>query len=240
MKYAKTPCFFLSAFFTESQSEAEKYALILCYDENGLSLTGAGQTMRGDFTRMLPRLRQNNLRGELLIKAAKIKGTEKTLTALDATAGLGEDSLLLAAAGYNVRLYEYDPVIAALLSDALKRAKKIPELCDAVSRMELTVGDSIEGMKNTEFPPDVILLDPMFPERQKSALVKKKFQVLHCLEKPCSDENELFNAALSAQPKKIVIKRPLKSAFLAGIKPSYSIRERQSLDCVVPTVKNCI
>ena len=42
--------------------------------------------------------------------------------AVDATAGLGEDSLLLAAAGFEVTLCEADPVIAVLLEDALTRA----------------------------------------------------------------------------------------------------------------------
>lgn len=71
------------------------------------------------------------------------------LRAVDATAGFGEDSLLLAAAGYNVELYEYDPVIAALLRDALRRAAKSSDdaLRDAVSRMDLREGDSVSAMR---------------------------------------------------------------------------------------------
>jgi len=37
---------------------------------------------------------------------------------------MGEDAFLLAAQGYEVTLYEQNPVIAALLKDAIRRAKK--------------------------------------------------------------------------------------------------------------------
>ena len=58
----------------------------------------------------------------------------------------------------------------------------------------------------------------------KSALVKKKFQLLHHLERPCEDEESLLQAAILARPRKIVIKRPLKGSFLAGRKPDYSLK----------------
>jgi 16S rRNA (guanine1516-N2)-methyltransferase len=80
----------------------------------------------------------------------------------------------------------------------------------------------------------VILLDPMFPERQKSALVKKKFQLLQQLECPCTDEEELLQAAINAKPRKIIIKRPAKGPFLANRKPDYSISGKAiRYDCIV-------
>ena len=150
--------------------------------------------------------------------------------AIDATAGLGEDSLLLAAAGFRVHLFEYNPVIAALLLDAMERAQEVPELREPVSRMELHLGDSIEAMNRAEDSiggiPDLVLLDPMFPERQKSALVKKKFQLIHRLESSC--------AAIAAGPRKILIKRPLKGPWLAGRKPGYSISGKAvRYDCIL-------
>ena len=63
--------------------------LVLNRDENGLSLHWEDQVLRGDFTRMLPRLKNNNLSKELLVKAAKIKDSDHPLMAVDATAGLG-------------------------------------------------------------------------------------------------------------------------------------------------------
>lgn len=196
---------------------------LLHRDEGGLFLMDeSGLKIRGDFTKMLPRLKPNNLNGELLVKAAKIKGNDCPV-AVDATAGMGEDSLLLAAAGFRVKLFERDPDIAALLADTLERAAKLPELADTVSRMELVCADSLEELPRLDFTPNVVVLDPMFPERTKSASVKKKFQLIHQLEHPCDTEEELLDAALSCGAHKIVIKRPLKGAYLAGRKPSYSL-----------------
>ena len=144
-------------------------------------------------------------------------------------------ALLLAAAGFSVRLYEKDQVIAALLRDALERAAALPELTDIVVRMELLEEDSVEALPHLGFSPDVVLLDPMFPERTKSAAVKKKFQLLHHLERPCENEGELLDAALAACPRKIVIKRPPKGPVLAGVKPSYQVTGKAvRYDVIVP------
>lgn len=208
--------------------------LTLQLEESGLSLFSGAQRLQGDFTRMLPRLRRDRLNGELLVRAARIRDTDHPLTAIDATAGLGEDSLLLAAAGFEVTLFERNPIIFELLRDALRRAALIPELAPITARMHLIHGDSTAALAHAETPPDVILLDPMFPERQKSALVKKKLQLIQKLELPCPDERELFLAAAAAKPKKLVIKRPPKGPFLAGIKPDHSISGKAvRFDCFV-------
>lgn len=213
---------------------AGEEGLTLRLDGEGLALVCGEQVLMGDFARMLPRLQSGRLPGELLVRAAKIKDPDHPLTAVDATAGLGEDSLLLAAAGFRVRLFERNPVVYALLADAVRRAAGIPELAGAVGRMELCCGDSIQGMKGLESPPDVILLDPMFPARQKSALVKKKLQVIQKLELPCADEAELLRTAMEAAPKKLIIKRPPKGPFLAGVKPDYPIAGKAvRFDCIV-------
>ena len=203
-------------------------------DGEGLTLVSEGQELRGDFTRLLPRLKQNLLNQELLVRTAKIKNAEGELTAVDATAGLGEDSLLLAAAGFHVRMYEHNPVIYALLRDALRRAEEIPELAEIVSRMQVFNEDSVAAMAQLETTPDVILLDPMFPARQKSALVKKKLQMIQKLEIPCAGEAELLRAAMNARPKKLIIKRPPKGPYLADVKPDHSITGKAvRFDCIV-------
>ena len=205
-------------------------------DSDGISLAGKGLVLRADLTKMIPRIKNGRLQSELLVKAAKIKGANKELTATDATAGLGEDALLLAAAGFSVKLYEYDPVIACLLRDSLERASAVPELSEAVGRMKLFEADSISEMKKPADSPDVILLDPMFPERHKSALIKKKFQLLQQLESPCSDEKELLETALCVRPRKVVIKRPVKGPYLADRKPDYSLSGKAvRYDCFVLT-----
>ena len=65
-------------------------------------------------------------------------------------------------------------------------------------------------------------------------LKKKKFQLIHHLEKPCEDEEALLNAAIAAKPRKILIKRPVKGPYLCGRKPSYSIAGKAvRYDCLV-------
>lgn len=220
-------------YMPEHEAEETCPELLLKVNREGIEFHTEGQVLKGDFTRMLPRVKAGNLSKELLVRAARIKGASE-LTAVDATAGLGEDSLLLAAAGFQVTLYERNPVVYELLHDAMRRAASVPELADIVARMTVILGDSIQGMKQLEAAPDVILLDPMFPARQKSALVKKKLQTIQKLEMPCLDEKELILTAMEAKPKKLVIKRPPKGPWLAGIKPDHSIEGKAvRYDCFV-------
>ena len=211
--------------FDRAAAEAARVGLELRRDPEGFTLSDGHMELHADFSRMASRLRPQNLHRELVVRAAKLKPADgrDNLTAVDATAGLGEDSLLLAAAGFDVVLYERNPVIAALLRDALDRAAGIPELADVVSRMRLIEADSMQALPHLDMVPDVVLLDPMFPAKQKSAHVKKKLQILQRLEEPCEDEGALLDAAIAANPRKIVVKRPVKGPFLADRKPSYSI-----------------
>lgn len=221
-----------------SETKDKTMPLYLKLDDKGLSLTDGKHELRGDFTDNLSRLKQSNLERELIVKAAKLRALDHPPVLIDATAGMGEDSLLLAAAGFNVKLYEYDPVIASLLEDTIRRALLVPELSDIVSHMELHIENSIEAMNNLDIKPDIILLDPMFPARSKSSLVKKKFQLLQQLEPPCSDADLLLRSAISLRPHKIIIKRPVKGPFLADIKPDYSLSGKAiRYDCLLPETR---
>ena len=205
-------------------------------DERGLALVGDGMELRGDFSRMLARLRPANLNKELLVRAARIRGVEGPLSAVDATAGLGEDSLLLAAAGYEVTLCERDSVIAALLADTIERARQDSRLAEFARRMTLAPGDAVATLGTLDHTPDVVFLDPMFPERRKRAATNKKLQLFRQLECPCEDEETLMAAALAVHPRKVVVKRPLKGPHLAGVKPSSSLAGKVvRYDVVVPT-----
>ena len=202
----------------------------------GLVLICEGMELRADFSRLKPRVKAGRLQQELLVKAAKVKGVATPL-ALDATAGLGEDSFLLAAAGFSVELYERNPTMAALLADALARAADDPELGRVVSRMHLHTSDSVDALRALESAPDVVYLDPMFPARRKSAAVKKKPQLMQQFEPPCSDEEAvaLLQAALEARPRKVVVKRPVKGPCLADLKPAYVVEGKSiRYDCYVP------
>ena len=79
-------------------------------------------------------------------------------------------------------------------------------------------------LQELEGPVDAILLDPMFPAKRGSAAAKKKLQLLQHLKSPATKEATLLDAALSVRPRKVVIKRPLRGPFLAGKKPSYTLR----------------
>ena len=195
--------------------------LTVRFDSSGVSLSGFGLTYQGDF-----------VEHEMLVKA--VKSDKEGRKAIDATAGMGEDAFLLAAQGYEVTLYEQNPVIAALLKDAIRRAKKNMDLKDIAGRMKVIEGNSVEGMSKLLDPVDVIYLDPMFPARQKSSLINKKLQLIQKLEPPCSGEKDLFDAAIRANPDKIIVKRPLKSECLAGREPSYTLKGKAiRYDCYV-------
>lgn len=211
-------------------SEKPGPKLTILFHAKGVSLTGYGLSYQGDFENMLHRVTNGRLQHEMLVRAAK--SDKPGRKAIDATAGMGEDAFLLAAQGYEVTLFEQNPVIAVLLKDALRRAKKHPVLKDIASRMNLVQDNSVEGMSKLLDPVDVIYLDPMFPARQKSSLINKKLQLIQKLEPPCSEETDLFDAAISASPSKIIVKRPLKSEFLAGRKPSYTLNGKAiRFDC---------
>ena len=214
----------------------DKFCKYLLVDKNGVAFVAGKQELRADFTGMLSRVTGGHLQHEILLKAVKLNGREPRdgVRVVDATAGLGEDSFILAAAGYQVEMFEHNEVTAILLADALRRGKKDPKLKEIVSRMTLKQGDSKTLMSQLSYEPDVIYLDPMFPEKKKSAETKKKFQVLHQIENPCDDEKELMEAALLAKPQKIVVKRPPEGPFLADIKPSHSVtRKAVRFDCIV-------
>lgn len=212
--------------------EKEGDGLTVLFDSKGVSLTGYNLTYQGDFEGMLRRVTEGRLLHEMLVKATKtdVEG----LVAVDATAGMGEDAFLIAANGYNVTLHEQNPVVALLLKDAIKRAKRQPILKDIVSRMHVVEGDSVDLLSKRLDPVDLIYLDPMFPGRQKSGLIGKKLQLIQKMESPCSNEDSLFDAAISAGPSKIIVKRPLKAPFLAGRKPNYSLDGKAiRYDCYV-------
>lgn len=202
--------------------------------DDGLCLKHGNMTVMADFSLLKKRIEKNRLNGEMLIKAVGTKNIKPGVTVMDATAGLGEDSFLLAAAGLKVIMYEKDRVIADLLMDGLERAKKDPDLMSIISRMELRCEDSIKAMEDKKIKPDIIYLDPMFPQRNKSGLIKKKFQLLQRMESPCEDGEKMLNAALNATSLKVIVKRPLKGEYISKHKPSYSIKGRAiRYDCYI-------
>ena len=163
--------------------------------------------------------------GQMIAKAVGIQPGIRPRV-LDATAGLGRDAFVLATLGCEMSLCERQPLIAALLEDGLARGRQDPEVAFIVARMQLQQGDAIELMRQWQGePPQVIYLDPMFPARDKSAAVKKELVWLQWLTESAPDEQEeavLLAAALGAARKRVVVKRPVRAAPLAGRAPSHA------------------
>ena len=142
---------------------------------------------------------------------------------VDATAGMGRDAFFLASLGAEVTLIERSPTVHAALSAAIERARTFSdEFATIMARMTLIHGDSRTLLPTLS--PQVILIDPMHPERTKSALVKKQMRDLRDLVGPDPDAGELMDVALSAATNRVVLKWPLRAAPLAGLRnPSHQI-----------------
>lgn len=143
----------------------------------------------------------------------------------DATAGMGRDSFILQCAGCSVYMFERNPVIWLLLRDALDRAVSstffkalphgLPSLmpCGEACRYQ---GDVV---------PDVIYYDPMFPDRKKSALVKKEMRIFKALIGADEDIESTLLALICMAKHKVILKRPQTAAPITfqGVKPIGSV-----------------
>ncbi|MFM5560741.1 MULTISPECIES: class I SAM-dependent methyltransferase [Aeromonas] len=165
-------------------------------------------------------------RGQSIAKAVGLKSGAMP-TVVDATAGLGRDAFVLASLGCKVTLIERSPVVAALLQDGLARAAQDLEIGSWVSeRMHLLQGPAVDNLLALSERPDVIYLDPMFPHKQKSALVKKEMRVFQSLVGPDLDADALLPAALKMANKRVVVKRPAYAGWLNEHKPSMAIETK--------------
>ncbi len=167
-------------------------------------------------------------RGQPLAKAIGLK-KRATPTIIDATAGFGRDAFVLANLGCNITLIERNPLIATLLGDALQRAAENPDINEVIARMSLINDDAITYLKQLEQNrPDVIYLDPMYPSREKSALVKKDMRLLHELAGPDTDSEQLLTTARVTALKRVVVKRPKSAPFVGKQKPDTSIESKNT------------
>ncbi len=168
---------------------------------------------------------------------------------LDTTSGFGRDAWALAAIGCRVTALERCIWLHDMQKQALLRASKtdIPEqsgnshgqAANNVLAVQQTAGriqtintDAISWLqqqdgrvtKHDSSPDqaraDVIYIDPMYPERKKSAAVKKEMQALHYLIGPDTDSDELLENACKAakqlSTQRIVVKRPSWAEALPG------------------------
>ncbi|MCI0364462.1 MAG: class I SAM-dependent methyltransferase [Phycisphaerales bacterium] len=144
----------------------------------------------------------------------------KAETVLDATAGLGHDSMLLALMGYRVVAVERSAVLFALLRDGLRRALHDPTLKPKLQdHLQIVHGDARDILRAGRMHPDAIYIDPMFPPKRKaSALAKKGVRMIRQMVGDDPDAADLVNLARQ-HAKRVVVKRPNHAGPLAG-KPS--------------------
>lgn len=144
-------------------------------------------------------------------------GRGKGARVVDATAGLGGDAAALAERGVRVRMIERHPALAALLEVALEALAADPGTADRASRLALSAGEAHELLPALQPPPEVILLDPMFPRRRREAGKPAAAALLRALlpEADLDAAARLLARARSVAVGKVVVKRGAKDPPLA-------------------------
>ncbi len=161
------------------------------------------------------RLKFGGGRGQDIAKAMGLRAG-KTPLIVDATAGLGRDSFLLASLGAQVTLIERSATMHALLADGMERAlREGGQFRDIINRMTLLKGDAKDLIP--DLAADAILIDPMHPPRNKSALVKRELRQVRDIVGTDEDAADLVKVALKHARNRVVLKWPAKADAIAGL-----------------------
>ena len=171
-------------------------------------------------------------RGQALAKATGLK-SGVTPTVLDTTAGMAGDAFVLATLGCPVTMIERSPVVYCLIENAIERASLHDSfqtiLQQGFQAVNCDANDYIkQQLSGNEPAPDVIYLDPMYPERKKSALVKKDMQILQRLHGIEEDSADLLETALLFADRRVVVKRPLHAGTISDRKPDTCVKSKKT------------
>ena len=226
-------------------SETSTQPILLLDDKDRLSWLSDGLSVAPEWDKLQRRVVSAGRKSELLLQAAKITSDS---TVIDATAGFGHDSLILASTGAQVTMLEQQPLMALLLLAEQQRMSTLPNWQKLMSRLQIINVDalsyfaklqaeSVNAIKDNDAKVvDVIYLDPMFPEDSyqdsktgKGAKVGKHMQALHQLARPptLEEESQLLQSAQAivsqgARQGRVVVKRPQLAPLLANQQPSES------------------
>jgi 16S rRNA (guanine1516-N2)-methyltransferase len=229
------------------EADSATYDYLLELSESGLSLVPSADKGYGpiscDFVggSHSHRRRFGGGNGQAIAKAIGVSG-KFSPRVLDLTAGLGGDGFVLASLGCSVTMVERNPIVHSLLADGLTRAvtsaEDDSELREIMHRCRLVEANSADYLQQGEkggavdasdlASIDVVYLDPMFPERKKSAKVKKQMQAFHAIVGTDADADGLLALALNVATYRVVVKRPAGANYLAEKKPSYSLEGKST------------
>lgn len=164
-------------------------------------------------------------RGQLIARALGLKSNPNPHV-LDLTAGLGSDSFVLATLHCKVTMVERSPIVTALLQDGLTRAQQEPWF----NQLELTLVhmEAKAYLQQLSHPPEIIYLDPMFPDSKKTALVKKEMRLLRTIVGQDEDANQLLDLSRNIALKRVVVKRSLHAKTLTTIPPDLQYKGKSS------------
>ena len=227
-------------------SQTATQPILLLDEKNKLSWLSDGLSVAPEWDKLQRRVVSAGRKSELLLQAVKITSDSQVI---DATAGFGHDSLILASTGAQVIMLEQQPLMALLLLVEQQRMSGLANWQKLMSRLHIIntdalgyfaslAADAIDDTKEIDKKAvDVVYLDPMFPEDSyqdsktgKGAKVGKHMQALHQLASPPTLEQEeqlLQNAQAvvrqNAQTSgRVVVKRPQFAPLLAHQQPSES------------------
>ena len=212
-------------------SHTATQSILLLDEKNKLSWLSDGLSVAPEWDKLQRRVVIAGRKSELLLQAAKITSDS---TVIDATAGFGHDSLILASTGAQVTMLEQQPLMALLLLAEQQRMRALPNWQKLMSLLQIINIDALSYFAKLQTDAkavDVVYLDPMFPKNSyqdsktgKGAKVGKHMQALHQLANPPTLEQEkqlLQNAqaVVSQQGQKqgrVVVKRPQLAPLLAN------------------------
>ena len=223
-------------------SQIATQPILLLDEKDKLSWLSDGLSVAPEWDKLQRRVVSAGRKSELLLQAAKLTADSQVI---DATAGFGHDSLILASTGAQVTMLEQQPLMALLLLVEQLRMSTLPNWQKLMSRLQIINTDALTyfarfnnylGADN-EQAIDVIYLDPMFPEDSyqdsktgKGAKVGKHMQALHQLAHPptLDEEQQLLQSAQAVVSQngqkqgRVIVKRPQFAPLLADQQPSES------------------
>ncbi|MGM8897387.1 MULTISPECIES: class I SAM-dependent methyltransferase [unclassified Psychrobacter] len=222
-------------------SQMSTLPILLLDEKDKLSWLSDGLSVTPEWDKLQRRVVSAGRKSELLLQAAKVTSDSRVI---DATAGFGHDSLILASTGAQVTMLEQQPLMALLLLVEQQRMNALPNWQKLMSRLQIINTDALSyfTQSNAEMTAasqqsiDVVYLDPMFPEDSyqdsktgKGAKVGKHMQALHQLARPptMDEECQLLQSAQaivrnSDKQGRVVVKRPQLAPPLANQQPSES------------------